>query len=103
MAFEELAANLGLEPEEFTELVELFVETADDDLSKLNAALEANDVKQASDAAHSLKGSSGNLGFMEISEVARVVEEKARGGAIDGLEDSISQLNEKLDVVRKQL
>ena len=103
MDFKTLGENLGLELEEFVELVELFASSAASDIDRLSKAYENSDTKQVSEAAHSLKGSSGNLGFGSFSEIAKKVEEKAKNGNIEGSTETISLLNEKLQEITEQL
>jgi len=91
MDFEEMGARLGLEKEEFMELVDIFVASAGEDIQKLNDALVLNDSKAASEAAHSLKGSSGNLGFTAIADLASRIEHNARKSDLKDL-DSLSVL-----------
>ena len=103
MDLKELGENLGLELDEFVEIVELFVSTADSDIEKIRDALATNDSYKAQEAAHSLKGSAGNLGFMEISNIALEAEQKARENNLDGFSDMINEITAKLDEVKKQL
>lgn len=96
MDFKKLGADLGLDEEEFYELVELFVSTAFSDIEQLQTAYHNQDTALASEAAHSLRGAAGNLGFMEFSEVVRQAEENARNNRLDGLNEVIEDLTEKL-------
>jgi len=101
----ELGSNLGLEEDEFMELVELFIETAHSDISKMQTAEEQGDADKVSDSAHSLKGSSGNLGFSELSAVAKIAEDKSNNSELDGFKElfvSMKQLLEQIeDCVKK--
>lgn len=99
MNFKELAENLGLEEEEYLELVELFVETGRSDIDKLQTAIEQGDAEQAAAALHSLKGAAGNMGLMELNEIAKEIEMKARDNQLEGMAGSVQALKEKLDVI----
>ncbi len=103
MDFKELGANLGLEEDEFIELVELFASSAADDINRLQTAYENNDAEQAAEAAHSLKGSAGNLGFAEFSEGAKIVEDNSRKNNLDGVDEILVDLKEKLTQITSQL
>ncbi len=96
MDFKELGANLGLEEDEFLELVELFLSSAASDIDKLKKACEDKDVNQVADSAHSLKGSSGNLGFTEFSAIAKAIEDGARKNNIDELDTTLIELKKQL-------
>lgn len=103
MAFKELADKLGLKEEQFREILKTFISASLSDIDKLQSAYENKDAKLAIEAAHSLKGASGNLGFMDISVIARNAEECARSNNFDGLNDAVALLKEKVDLIRKNL
>ena len=97
MNIKELAENLGLEEDEYLELIELFIDTGMTDIEKLRFAIEEGNAEEAAQAAHSLKGASGNLGLMEIYDVVLKSEEEARNNSLDGLAESVQKLKEQLD------
>lgn len=103
MDFKELGSNLGLDEDEFIELVELFATSAASDLDKLEEAYNNNDTDQAAEAAHSLKGSAGNLGFVELSQLSKEVEDNARKNNLNSPEETLSKLKEMLLEITKQL
>lgn len=74
---EELRAEVG--PEDFAEIVALFLAESDQTL----AALErAGDRQEADALLHALKGAALNLGFSELGRLC----EDGRGGVIGGAE-----------------
>jgi len=87
------ADGLGLDEDEFSEIVELFIDTAQSDINKLQEGFENGDAEKAANAAHSLKGASGTLGFMDISDIAKQAEEDAKNNDLDKLADSVTKLN----------
>lgn len=99
MNFKELAEVLGIEEDEYIELVELYVQTGFNDLNKLRAAIKLGDKEKTINAAHSLKGASGNLGLMEFYEAAKEIEMKARDNRLEGINESIEALNEKFGML----
>ncbi|MBU1169920.1 MAG: Hpt domain-containing protein [Proteobacteria bacterium] len=103
MNFKALGESLGLEEDEFIEIVEIFVETAVSDIKKLECALPSNDFAAVSDAAHSLKGSAGNLGFMDISRLSATIEDKARKNNITGLAPAIIELTALITGIKDQM
>lgn len=99
MKLKELAENIGLEEDEFFELMELFLETSFSDLSRLQSAIVAKDIPQVVEAAHSIKGAAGNMGFMELFEVVKGVEMKARDNGLEGVVESVEIIRNKLNVI----
>lgn len=101
MNFKALGSNLGLEEDEFMELVELFIKTADDDIQKIKTAWAHGNAEKVAEAAHSLKGSSGNLGFLNISEVARDAEKRGKENDINKLERLTDSLEQMLSEIKE--
>ena len=80
-----LSERLGLERDEFLELVELFLETGASDLGRLEASLQKENLEGVVKSSHSIKGASGNLGFTEIFE--QVVIFTCEGKEGDGISE----------------
>ena len=100
MNIDELADNLGLEKDEYLELIELFIETGMSDINKLRFAIDEVNAENAADAAHSIKGAAGNLGLTEIYELAKKVEKTCRDGIPDNVPESVQELEKMLDYLR---
>lgn len=100
MDLKALGESLGLDEDEFKEIVEIFIITADSDIKKLIDANKSKDCEAVSEAAHSLKGSAGNLGFKNLSELSASLENNARDNNIDGLESTLPLLTEKLNEIK---
>jgi HPt (histidine-containing phosphotransfer) domain-containing protein len=64
--------------DQFSTLVELFLEDAPGHLAKLEAAAVLEDNAQIAAAAHALKSSSANLGAMQVSAISKSIEHGAR-------------------------
>ncbi len=103
MHFQELAHSLGLELDEFTALVALFLETSRADLDRLVTALENADADRVKELAHSIKGSAGNLGFSDLANEARQLEMNARNSNLSNAMGLIQILSEKLDLIDQVL
>jgi len=97
MDIKELAENLGLEEDEYLELIELFIDTGTVDVEKIGSAIEKGDAEKAANAAHSLKGASGSLGLTEIYDLAMKTETEARNNSLDGLAESVQTLKGRLN------
>jgi len=99
MNYKELAENLGLEEDEYLELVELFIETSLSDLSNLKDAIDEKNLPQVVETTHSIKGAAGNMGFMEIFETAKDMEIKARKNSLAGAAEALGIIKEKFDLL----
>ncbi len=99
MNLEELSANLGLEKDEYLELLEIMVDSGSQDMERLKQAVDSGNAEEAAKAAHSLKGAAANLGLMELSSVAKEMEEKAKAGEIQELSARLQVLADKLHEV----
>ena len=95
MNFQELAENLGLEVDEYRELIELFIDTGATDFKKIQEGMAGSDADQVMRSAHTIKGAAGNLGLMDVSETARIIEEHA-------IDNRLDDLNGALDVLKAQ-
>jgi histidine phosphotransfer protein HptB len=99
MNFKEMGANLGLEEDEYRELIELFVTTGSVDLQKIEAGLASSDADQVMRSAHTIKGASGNMGLMDVSDVAKTIEDNANNNQLTGLESAVASLKQHFDTL----
>lgn len=76
-ALQELQAVLGAD---FPVLVQTFVADSEARIATLRTVLAAADHAAVRDAAHSLKGSSLNLGAQQLAELCLQLEQQARHG-----------------------
>jgi histidine phosphotransfer protein HptB len=99
MNFQELAENLGLEVDEYRELIDLFIDTGSADFQKIQDGLSGNDSDVVMRSAHTIKGAAGNLGLMEVSKTAGTIEEKATNNQLDDLDEAIQTLRAQFDAI----
>ena len=64
------------------ELLDEYLLDTPSQLEQLKVAVEAGDITAIASVAHTLKGSSGNLGVSGVSELCQQLEQEARGGAV---------------------
>lgn len=96
-----LAENLGLDRETFLELVDVFISSAENDMKKFRLAVDSGDSEQAAEAAHSMKGASGNMGFTDFSEIAQNAEMDARKGQLTNLDQYLNRFAEALTAIKQ--
>lgn len=83
MNFNKMSKILGLEEDEYLELVELFIETSKSDLKHLQSAINNKNIEMIAGIAHSLKGAAMNLGLDDFLELATTIEKTARDGELE--------------------
>ncbi len=99
MDYKELGENIGLDEDEFIEMLDIFFESGSADLEKLDAAIREGNAGKAHEASHSLKGSAGNLGLEKIFEIAKAIDDKDREGSLEGLDEMVNDLRREYDLL----
>ena len=99
MNFKEMGSRLGLEEEDFLELIDLFITSGGSDFETLQTALAAGDAETVMRRAHTIKGAAGNLGLKDISAVAKVIEDRAMKNNLAGLDQTVQTLKEQFDIL----
>ena len=89
MDVKQIASRLGLEEDDIYEVLEIFIRTAPSDLVKLNTAYSSRNTILIGETAHSLKGSTGTLGFTDVSEMAQQIMVQAGEKRIEDLSGSV--------------
>ena len=72
--------------DDFSGLIAIFIPDAQHRLERLQAAIKAQDVNTARMSAHSLKGSSGNMGCVALGHLSDQMEAHAKAGRLDRCE-----------------
>jgi len=96
---QQLAQKIELQEDECVELLRLFIETSSRDLELLDTAIARGDMKEAWEAAHSLKGSAVSLGLDAFSDSAKNIETEAKHGRISSVSEDIRFLRTQLDEI----
>ena len=97
MEINKLAENLGLEQDEFNEIFEIYIESTNNDLEELIAAINSGDAEKAHEKTHSIKGASGNLGMDELFELAKEIDDQARNNSLSGLYNLVQDFKKKYE------
>ena len=92
--------SVGGDQELLDELIDLFVETTDTDISLIQQGLDTNDGVKAAEAAHSIKGSALALDFQEIREVSENIEKDSKSGLFTHTQENIQILTSLLNEVK---
>ena len=89
--------------DEFPSFLEMFFSENQDALDRVKAGLADSNADEIKAASHNLKSSTGYLGAMKLSELARHMEEKAAAGDISGLDSVYTQAQSMLDAIKTQV
>jgi signal transduction histidine kinase/DNA-binding response OmpR family regulator/HPt (histidine-containing phosphotransfer) domain-containing protein len=82
------------------ELIDAFLQNTPARITELHQAMTNQDAYIFRHTAHTLKGSSANMGAMRMSEICRELEAAGRAGQLDGLADQIGQLEVEYQQVK---
>ena len=80
------------DPELLLDLINMFLDDGPSKVQAVQEGIAAGDFDKAERAAHSLKGSSGNLGAVRVQDVAESLQVAGRSrdqASVDGLVDSL--------------
>ena len=99
MNFQELAENLGLEVDEYRELITLFIDTGSADFKKIQEGLAGGNADQIMRSAHTIKGAAGNLGLMDVSATAKTIEDNASDNRLDDLGQTVQILKSQIEAI----
>jgi HPt (histidine-containing phosphotransfer) domain-containing protein len=83
--------------------MQLFLSGADEGLRDLRRSEAAQDASGALRAAHKLKGSARNVGAEALASLAERLEERGRGGAIEGMRPLLDEADAHLGRLREAL
>jgi two-component system, sensor histidine kinase and response regulator len=85
------------------DVARLFEEEGVKMLDALRQALAAQDVPLLSRLAHTIKGSSSNIGALAVTHAAEEIEEQLRSGSLEGLSGPIERLAIELGRLRTEI
>jgi two-component system sensor histidine kinase/response regulator len=88
------------EPDIVAELAQMFLEDVPLRLTELREAIETGDAPSVERIAHTLKGSSANMGAMRMESICSEIEEMGRMGELESVRALISELEEEFGRVR---
>lgn len=86
------ALNPGDNDEFLREIAGIFLEDTPLRIAELEQSLVAADIAKFTRAAHSIKGSSANLGAMALRTTAEKLEHHARTQGLDGVTDLLAEI-----------
>ena len=90
-------ARVGGDRELLAEIVQLFIEDAPRHLEAVAVAIGGGNAEALRRAAHGLKGAAANFDAQPVVNVARELEEIARGGELDRASAALDRLRAETD------
>ena len=98
-----LAELKELLEDEFPELISTFIRDSQQRLEVLVLAIQAEDASNARMSAHSLKGSSSNIGIAQFARLCHEMEEAAEASKLDHCRTQLPALLSEAQWVFEQL
>jgi two-component system sensor histidine kinase TorS len=72
--------------EQVQKLITLFATSSSETLGKLQQAVEALDMAEVSNHAHTLKGAAGTMGLIRLHQECLLFEKAGKAGSLNGLD-----------------
>jgi len=98
-----LLERLGGDVELVDEIVQIFLESADELLAAVESAVADGDAHRVERAAHSLKGALLNIAAEPVSERAHRLEQAGRSGELELCSDLLDDLKQEFDLLLQKL
>jgi two-component system sensor histidine kinase/response regulator len=95
--------RLGGDRELFDELVEVFRTECPGVAEEMRRAIDDRDSKTLERSAHTLRGSSSNLGAMAVSEAAMELEKLARSEKLENADEQFKVLQNEIERLFSEL
>jgi CheY-like chemotaxis protein/HPt (histidine-containing phosphotransfer) domain-containing protein len=90
-------------PDLLPEIIDMFIKDSPARINKMKEALHRADAEALAQAAHSLKGSSGQVGARRMFALCDIIEERSRAGCVQGADTLVLTLEEEFGRVRLAL
>jgi HPt (histidine-containing phosphotransfer) domain-containing protein len=91
------------EPSILGELIDMFIAETPRQIEALRRAIREGNVTALRRVAHTLKGSSGNLGADRLSKACGKLERLAKDGVVDGTADLLADVETEFHEAEKHL
>jgi HPt (histidine-containing phosphotransfer) domain-containing protein len=88
----EAMSNMDGDAELLQEIVEIFQETAEEQLNTLEQCIQIQDTNQVAILAHAMKGGSSNFCARKFVASSLRLELLAKGGSLEGAEEMLAQM-----------
>lgn len=94
---------LGVDPEDVLEVAVMFFDAVDDRLLASERAYQSGDIKELNRLIHGLKGDAANIGFKEVSSLARELELQSRAGVVEDFHGQLAAIRAAVSAQRRSI
>jgi HPt (histidine-containing phosphotransfer) domain-containing protein len=98
-----MTATLAVDPEDLIEIAAMFFEGIEERLDSIAEAGHSGDIETMTRLAHGLKGDAANIGFTDISKIARDLEHQGRARAVENFDEQLEALRAATLATRESL
>jgi two-component system, sensor histidine kinase and response regulator len=98
-----LAQTFGNKPEKMRKYANMFIDSAQDGLREVQAALAAGDLVRLSELGHRIKSSARAVGAMSFADLCLALEKMTPADGIDRARSIVSQMQPLLDRLREHI
>ena len=89
--------------DDFALLIDTFVQDSTDRIATLHQVIQGAEADLIRRAAHSFKGSSSNIGALQLAALCAALEKKAFENNLDGLIDDLTSIEQEFQRVQSLL
>lgn len=89
--------------DDFDELIAIFISDGNTQIENLRLAISTSNSDDIRRIAHTLKGSSANLGINTLSESCRVLEHKAAEDSLEDAQELLEQIISNYEAAKEAL
>ena len=89
--------------DEFPSFLEMFFSENQEALDKIKTGLENQDASAIAAAAHNMKSSSGYIGAVKLSALAKDIETQANTGSIENVSVMLTESQDIFDTLKANL
>jgi CheY-like chemotaxis protein/HPt (histidine-containing phosphotransfer) domain-containing protein len=98
-----LAQTFGNKPEKMRKYANMFIDSAQDGLREVQAALDAGDMVRLSELGHRIKSSARAVGAMSFADLCLALEKMAPSDGIERARAIVGQMQPLLDRLREHI
>ena len=88
-----ISRDLGFDIDEYLEVLDVFLENTPLVIQKFKACLSENNLEEAAEHCHLIKGGASSIGLDEISSVAHNIEKACKNGNVSTVTELLGELS----------